>query len=51
MVENVKLKHDLDTIIWDFWAESVQCVVEIVVGQSNLKLHIKYVCSNNKDYI
>ena len=28
MVKHDKLDHVLDTIIWDFWAESVQCGME-----------------------
>ena len=32
-------------------SQDIEIVVEIVVEQSNLKMHIKYVCGNNKDYI
>ena len=32
-------------------SQDIEIVVEIVVEQSNLKMHIKYVCNNNEDYI
>ena len=27
IIEIVKFNHDLDTIFWGFWAESVQCAL------------------------
>ena len=46
VVENVKLKHDLDTIFWDFWAESIQCVVVINIST---KMRTKKYWSTQED--